>query len=73
MPSGCLTQAAAKYDRNKRIADREYADCIKIKREINPIYNSVQLNVVHQYSDVLLRPFYLQHKLFSSRLSYYFL
>ena len=31
MPSGCLTQAAAKYDRNKRIADREYADCIKNK------------------------------------------
>lgn len=32
----------------------------KIKREINSIYNSVQLNVVHQYSDVLLRSFYLQ-------------
>ena len=29
MPSGCLTQAAAKYDRNKRIADRGYENCIK--------------------------------------------
>ena len=31
MPLGCIAQAAAKYDRNKRIADREYADCIKNK------------------------------------------
>lgn len=29
MPFGCLTQAAAKYDRNKRIADRGYENCIK--------------------------------------------
>ncbi|MCS3210615.1 hypothetical protein NXX89_03350 [Bacteroides thetaiotaomicron] len=31
VPSGCLTQAAARYDRNKRIADRRYENCIKNK------------------------------------------
>ena len=31
MPSGCLIQAAAKYDRAKDIANKEYKECIANK------------------------------------------
>ena len=31
MPFGCLTQAAAKYDRAKDIANKKYKECIANK------------------------------------------